>query len=666
MSLCSVKSVRYAFKARVSHALNRKRDNMLPFNTDDMLFTIPPEKHGSEDLKELLGSHPEVQFVSFVGIDMGGHDTDEKIPTRAFLEDIDNLLTHGVQTDVSSVALPKIADLSNAKVDIIPDLKVNWYVDYNFRNIDGMVGLPVGTLRIPSFLVHNENFECGSRSILRNAIEYTKKAVLEEMREHPYVFEYIEGADSADEIEKLVLTSATELEFWVRTPDDKGDREQLFIAQTLKEQYWKRTYGEVRTALEETLAILECYGFKVEMGHKEVGGVKAKMSAGGQYNHVMEQLEIDWKYADAMQAADNENQVKYVVRDLFTMHGLDVTFMAKPFDGVAGSGEHTHIGLAAKLKNGKMISIFAPKDMKRHFMSPIGFGALMGILKNYEVINPFISSSNDSLNRLKPGYEAPVCIVTSLGKSVGVPSRNRTVLVGLIRDTKNRLATRFELRAPNPKSNTYLVIATAYMALVDGVKAVLKAEKTPEELERSISKKYGEEDFYLEKDREYRSEKDVFDDFTAEEREKLFGRAPATVWENLCAFDHYPEKVEVFGRGDVLPKILFESYRAQILDQWRLELHDRLIPNTMDFVRATVKCHRDDDFSDYDIKNWLEIDRIRHELAKDTITEKCILTRTKDALDNEEYDRASDLQLLIKAKVDQLTDMYNMYKKNLF
>ena len=38
----------------------------------------------------------------------------------------------------------------------------------------------------------------------------------------------------------------------------------------------------------------------------------------------------------------------------------------------------------------------------------------------------------------------------------------------------------------------------------------------------------------------------------------------------------------------------------------------------------------------------------------------------KDALDNEEYDRASELQLLIKAKVDQLTDMYNMYKKNLF
>ena len=76
----------------------------------------------------------------------------------------------------------------------------------------------------------------------------------------------------------------------------------------------------------------------------------------------------------------------------------------------------------------------------------------MGLLKNYEVINPFVSATNDAFNRLKPGYEAPVCIVTSLGRSLNEPSRNRTVLAGLIRDNKNPLATRFELRSPNPKS----------------------------------------------------------------------------------------------------------------------------------------------------------------------------------------------------------------------
>ncbi len=638
---------------------------MREFDIEKMLFTIPPEKHGKEEVINLLCQHPEVQFVSFVGIDLGGHDTDEKIPVKTFIQDMDKLLKYGVQTDGSSVALPKIAELGNAKVDIIPDLSVKWYVDYNYRNIDRTVGLPVGTLRIPSFLVHNENFRCGSRSILKNALTHMKKEVFNAMKEHSYVFDYIEGIDSVDEIEDLIVTSATELEFWVKTPDDKGDREQLFIAQTLKEQYWKRTYGEVRTALEETLTVLDYYGFEVEMGHKEVGGVKAKMGTGGHYNHVMEQLEIDWKYSDAIQAADNENQVKYVVRDIFTKFGLDVTFMAKPFDGVAGSGEHTHIGLAAKLKNGKVVSIFAPRDMKKDFMSPLGFGALMGILKNYEVINPFISASNDSLNRLKPGYEAPVCIVTSLGRGVDKPSRNRTVLVGLIRETENPMATRFELRAPSPKSNTYLVLATAYMALADGIKHILAAEKTPEELEKSLSKSYGTEDFYLEKYREYRSEEDVFVFYSEKDREKLFGKAPATVWENLKAFDLNPEKVEILKAGDVIGNKILESYRAQILSQWKLELHDRLIPTTMDFVRSCRKKHSDDDFSDYDIKNWIAIDKIRHEIGKDTITEKCLLTRAKEALDNEEYEKASEIQLEIKTKVAELTALYDVYKKNL-
>ena len=68
---------------------------------------------------------------------------------------------HGVQTDGSSVHLPKIAELNNAKVDMIPDKDVNWYVDYNFDNISGKTGLPVGTLRIPSFLVHNDRARSG-------------------------------------------------------------------------------------------------------------------------------------------------------------------------------------------------------------------------------------------------------------------------------------------------------------------------------------------------------------------------------------------------------------------------------------------------------------------------------------------------------------------------
>lgn len=638
---------------------------MLDFDFDKMLFTIPPDKHDPATLRKLLDEHKEVHFVSFVGIDIAGHDTDEKIPIKLFMNDMESMLAHGVQTDGSSVALPKIADLGNAKVDIIPDPDVNWYVDYNYQYIGWHTRLPVGTLRIPSFLVHNDAFECGSRATLRNAVRYFKEEIMKDLREHPYVFDNISGVDSVDEIEEIIVTSATELEFWVRTPDEKGDREQLFTAQMLKEQYWKRTYGDVRTALEETLVMLDKYGLNIEMGHKEVGGVQAKMKNSGHYDHVMEQLEIDWKYADALQAADNERHIKYVIRDLFTQHGLDVTFMAKPFPDVAGSGEHTHIGLAAKLKNGKMANLFTPADMKKDFLSPLGFGALMGILKNYEVINPFISSSNDSMNRLKPGYEAPVCIVTSLGRAVDRPSRNRTVLVGLVRDVNDPMATRFELRAPNPKSNTYLVLATAYVAIIDGIRAVLSKEKTSAELEKSLSKKYGEEDFYLDTDREYRSEEDVFTYYTEEEREKLFGRAPATVWQNLQAFEKYPEKAHIFEESKVIPMKILESFRVQTVEQWATEIYNRLVPETMDFIRTCVKLHDVKDFNDVDVQNWLEIERLKRALGQNTLEQECLLTQIKRALDDGRYDDASDLQLEIKARKEELMNLYSEYQKNL-
>lgn len=640
---------------------------MLGFDIGKMLFTIHPEEHDNKKIIAILKKHPEVQFVSFVGIDIGGHDTDEKIPVALFMEDISEMLTHGVQTDGSSVSLPGIAELNNAKVTIVPDLSVNWYVDYNYRNVDSDTNLPVGTLRIPSYLVHNDSYECGSRVILRDAIKCFKKTLRDELKSHPYVFKYLTGAKNANDIDDILITSATELEFWVKTPDDKGDREQLFASQVLKEQYWKRTYGEVRTALEDTLKILDKYGFGVEMGHKEVGGVKAHMGTSGHYDHVMEQLEIDWKYADAIQAADNENQVKYVVRDIFTMHGLDVTFMAKPFPGVAGSGEHTHIGLSAKLKSGKIINLFSAKDMKKHFMSPIGFGALMGLLKNYEVVNPFVSATNDAFNRLKPGYEAPVCIVTSLGKSTLEPSRNRTVLAGLIRDSASSLATRFELRSPNVKSNTYLVIAASYMACLDGIKKVLEAEKTPEELEASISKKCGKKDFYLEKDREYRSENNIFTDYTQAERDKLFGRAPETVWENLQAFDEYPEKTKVLKEGGVIDDLTLNSYKEQVISQWKTELHDRIIPAHMNTIRGCVKLHDDSDpHAKLDKKTWEKIDALRREIGKNTEKYTCLLTEVKDALDRNDYKKASKLQLKTQEKISTLLDMYETYKKNIF
>ena len=60
---------------------------LFDYDLEKMLYVIPPEQHDHESVSRILEAHPEVRFVSLVGIDIGGHDTDEKIPTAVFLED---------------------------------------------------------------------------------------------------------------------------------------------------------------------------------------------------------------------------------------------------------------------------------------------------------------------------------------------------------------------------------------------------------------------------------------------------------------------------------------------------------------------------------------------------------------------------------------------------
>jgi glutamine synthetase len=632
-------------------------DNM----REDLCYVIRKENHNKEDLFRILEENPQIRFVSLGGVDLIGHETEEKIPVKLFRDDIELFLNGiAVQTDGSSVYLPEIATLDNAKIDMKSDIDANWFVDYNYENIHQESGKPVGTLKIPCFLYH-DGIPVDSRHILKDATRYFESHVEQLLRENPdqtkaYGF-------SPDDIKKIHVTAATELEFWVRTPDSNRELQELTTSQELNEQYWAKTRGAVRTALENSLQYMELYGMEPEMGHKEVGGVKARLQHDGSFSGIMEQLEIDWRFSTTMQTGDNEIFIKHIIKETFRANGMDVTFLAKPIAGVAGSGEHTHMGVAVELKSGKRINLFHP--YRKHFMSPIGYGALMGILKNYEIMNPFITSSNESFKRLKPGFEAPVCIVTSLGRSVDIPSRNRTILIGLIRDENNPLATRFELRSPNPHTNSFLCMSSMLMAMDDGIDHVLKENRDEDSLLEELSKTPEDDGIYLQKGRAYRSEVNVFEDFTDAERDRIFGKVPATVYENIKAFSIYPEKLSILKKGDVFRNSIIDSYQSAVLNKWVTEIQHRIIPDLMREIRGYKLLHDPANASDLDISNWLAIRDLRVELMKDSLNRTSTFTRIKEALDKGNYDLASQLQKDIYTKMDNLRMLYSLYKKNL-
>ncbi len=628
--------------------------------TNDLLYYIPAGHYGKEGVLALLEQHPEIKFVSLVGVDLAGNDTDEKIPISTFFDDYDAFFEgRAVQTDGSSVVLTNIATLNNARVDMWADPSVNWFVDYNDENIDPETGRPIGTLRIPAFLMHNDTY-VDSRAILKRSCDFVKRELLHLLQSHT-----VPGMEYAQDIEDIFFTSATELEFWVKSPTKQVTTKELSVSQKLQEQYWQRTHGSVRTALEQAVDRLDKYGLQAEMGHKEVGGVKSKLDDEGHVDFVLEQLEIDWKYTgNPLQTADNELQARIIVREVFRENGLDVTFKAKPIIGVAGSGEHTHFGVMAKLKNGKLVNLFSPDDMRKAALSPLGMGAIMGVLKNYEAINPFISSTTDSLNRLKPGFEAPVCIVTSIGTDPSVPSRNRTILCGLIRDIDNPMATRFELRAPNPYTNTYTALALIFMAAYDGMKYVIESGKTSDAILAELSKKAGEDADYLEKDRAYRSEKDVFEDYTQEERDHMFGIPPATVWENILGYKHNEDKVKALSVGDGFTRVLMDSFIAGVMNRWVLELANRIVPANAKVV-VGMKALHDDDADSADLARWDKVNALRIYVAKDTVDSKSLFTRIIEALQAKDYDKASSLQVEMYDKMEELKAAYFDYAKNI-
>jgi glutamine synthetase len=187
---------------------------------------------------------------------------------------------------------------------------------------------------------------------------------------------------------------------------------------------------------------LEAMGLEVEMSHHEV--------APGQH-------EIDFKYADALKAADNTITFKVATKAVAQSMGLYATFMPKPIFGENGSGMHTNQSLAVDGKN----AFYDPKDKYR--LSDAAKHFIAGQMKHVKSMAAVFAPTVNSYKRLVPGYEAPVYICWA--------RINRSALIRVPQYSPGReQSTRAELRCPDPSCNPYLAFAVLLRAGLDGIK----------------------------------------------------------------------------------------------------------------------------------------------------------------------------------------------------
>ena len=102
-------------------------------------------------------------------------------------------------------------------------------------------------------------------------------------------------------------------------------------------------------------------GFEIEASHHEV--------AAGQH-------EIDFRYADALTAADDIMTFKFAVKSIAQKNGLHATFMPKPVFGVNGSGMHTNMSLFRDGKN----AFYDESDPRR--LSRAAYSFIAGLLRH--------------------------------------------------------------------------------------------------------------------------------------------------------------------------------------------------------------------------------------------------------------------------------------------
>jgi glutamine synthetase len=178
---------------------------------------------------------------------------------------------------------------------------------------------------------------------------------------------------------------------------------------------------------------LERLGYLVEAAHHEV--------AEGQ-------SEINFRFANALAAADNLQQFKLVVKNVARRHGLHATFMPKPVYGINGSGMHTNCSLTDA--NGVNAFYHETDPMK---LSIVCRQFIAGILNQAIGFTAICNPTVNSYKRLVPGYEAPVYISWS--------DANRSALIRI--PAKRGPATRIELRSVDATANPYLAF-TAILA----------------------------------------------------------------------------------------------------------------------------------------------------------------------------------------------------------
>ncbi|MCD8107166.1 MAG: glutamine synthetase family protein [Oscillospiraceae bacterium] len=241
-------------------------------------------------------------------------------------------------------------------------------------------------------------FEADTRSLLKKTAEELESSGFD-FNFGPETEFYLFRQDENGEPTKIPYDHAGYMDL---APEDKGENVRREICLTLEQM-----------------------GIVPESSHHEEGPSQNK---------------IDFRYSDALTAADHAITFRSVVKTIAARNGLYADFSPKPLANLPGNGMHINIS-----------AVYNGEDVLSY--------ATAGILKHISEITLFLNSQPDSYKRF--GFnKAPLYISWS--------EQNRSQLIRI--PATMREYKRAELRSPDPMCNPYLALLLLMKAMEDGIR----------------------------------------------------------------------------------------------------------------------------------------------------------------------------------------------------
>ncbi len=358
-------------------------------------------KYSKEEVMQYVAEE-DVKFIRLAFCDVFGRQKNISIMP----DELDRAFTYGIAFDASAIA--GFGDEAHSDLFLHPDPETLTWLPWRPEN--GKVVRMFCRIAYPD----GKPFECDTRSLLKKAVDDAAEA--------GYTFYF--GAE-----QEFYLFELNEKNQPTRTPYDRAG--YMDIAPDDKGENVRR----------EICLTLEQMGIRPESSHHEEGPG---------------QNEIDFRYTEALTAADNVMTFQTVVRTVARRNGLFADFSPKPLPDEPGNGFHINMSVR-------------PDDSSRKLAHVIA-----GVLDRVIPMTVFLDPAEDSYRRLGQ-RKAP--------RYVSWSAENRSQLFR-IPAALNEFR-RAELRSPDPSANPYIAFALLIWAGLDGIK---KHSALPQPVEINLFK----------------------------------------------------------------------------------------------------------------------------------------------------------------------------------